>query len=1192
MATKDSEDHTKCYQFTENSSNIIPSSELDPPPPVVCHLQPCRSSDLCIGDSETLNSQSAALVGTFESSLDDSRSPDGNHRQRTFTQADDYQDISKENAVVPQESKDSSGILFWSTLHPTVVSAGDSEDSIGYSAYRLVNSATENEIVNSDVECAAKPVSDSSAAEDKPMLSYPSLSDLPVMSQIERVDLVWDAQNTCDVTQPRGSTPVALSFMGKKSLKSTDRFTSSGVRASEPIGTPKTVGADVFEITPIARGGSVTSPATALEDLSTSESAVVSSVDEQLPTNPVDSRSDSKDEPVPTTSTGTPSEATRSCGPLVGTNSSSLVAQNFSVHLSILATPVRSSSGQKTPVFLDGFDVQVAEDDRLRSGGLLIGEFNALWSRLHSFLLSSLYPECTDSATCSELISQRNSESSTNWNPPHTSSNPCNVGRIDNILPVGTSARASSSSSDLFIPRPERMHFKRQPSRMFPLHPANFRSSTSSSDHSIRRMRPPRIPLLQKESKRPAVFSSPSAPDSSPHVSGCSSGSSGTVQSPAVNVTSKSVPVNQSPVTTYEVSKSSEPTRLSQALIYQPSLTLVPETPSEESDERASLSNACAIVPESTSASMSDRVSSADDGTHSSGLGESTMVPEPVSEINEVSPTKAVLVYGKWHPEPYYYAGLLELPQSGFRLLVHFDDGSKASLRPADILYVNLLPIKAEVYADWSNSGEFWADCVIEAHLMDSRLPYLVHCRTNGERKALGRKDVSIHHSQVTLLRSMGQLPESTTVAFRKNNSPAEKRATRSADRPQSKSLLCSPDVSLANVLFGKRQAKVKRYRTSWVTPVTRLAAAEGQAGRRECASDTDHSRSSKPLSSPLCTFRDLSDRRTSVKQSKRTHGCATPPTQSKDSNVVSKKQRMDETMIQKSPVCLKPIEEHTNLHDTPTRKSLDACVLPLPPDSSTSLFLRRSLSRTLGIPTPGPRVFSGWTLILTGHIQSSEAVGSSDVVVDRSTLEQLVLACGGHIANQLSPRTFQTTSGSPVWGSEQHLSLSHATTHIALVAPGCCRTLKYFQALATLGRVPMLHTDWILDACREEANSASDENVKPGTHIDWPLRLLMTRPGRYELPRGYNSSTKELVNWYVISMCAAPNLLAILIYSFFSVASTEAQSRLLIVGKNDETNSLSSSILNSHSQPGCKLLSDRCKLQLVRVDSSLPNLK
>ncbi|KAF5402228.1 hypothetical protein PHET_03638 [Paragonimus heterotremus] len=1135
MDSKDSEDHTKCYQFTENSSNIIPSSELDPPPPVVCHLQPCRSSDLCIDGSEALSSQSAALVGIFESSLDDSRSPDGNHRQRTFTQADDYQDISKESAVVPQESRES------------VVSAGDSEDSNGYSAYRLVNSATENEIVNSDLECAAKPVSDSSAAGEKAMMSYSSLSDLPVMSQIERVDLVWDAQNTCNVTQPRGSTPVTLSSMGKKSFKSTDRFTSSGVRASEPIGTPKTIGADVFEVTPIARGGSVTSPTTALEDLSTSESVVVSSIDEQLPTNTVDSRSDSKDDPVPTTSTGTPSEAIRSCGPLAGTNGSSLIAQNFSVHLSILATPVCPPTGQKTPVFLDGFDVQVAEDDRLRSGGLLIGGFNALWSRLHSFLLSSLYPECSDSATCSELISQRTSEPSVNWNPPHTSSNPSNPGRMDNIPPVGTSARGSSSSSDLFIPRTERMHFKRQPSRMFPLHPANFRSSTSSSDHSIRRMRPPRIPLLQKESKQPAVFSSPSAPDSSPHVSGCSSGSSGTVQSPAVNVPPRNIPVNQSPVTVHEVSKSPELTRLSQAPVYQPSLTLVPETPSEESDEPAPLSNACASVPESTSASMSGRASSTDDGTHSSGPGESTVVPGPVSEINEVSPAKAVgkvLVYGKWHPEPYYYAGLLELPQSGFRLLVHFDDGSKASVRPTDILYINLLPVKAEVYADWSNSGEFWADCVIEAHLTDSRLPYLVHCRTNGERKALGRKDVSIHHSQVTLLRSMGQLPESTTAAFRKVNSPGEKRTARSADRPQPKSLLCSPDVSLANVLFSKRQAKVKRYRTSWVTPVTRLAAAEDQAGRREYASDTDHSRSSKQLSSPLCTFRDLSDRGTSLKQSKRAHGCATPPTQSKDVNVVNKKQRMDETLIQKSPRCLKPIEERSNLHGPPSRQSLDACVLPLPADSSTSLFLRRSLSRTLGIPTPGPRVFSGWTLILTGHIQSSESVGSSGLVVDRSTLEQLVLACGGHIANQLSPRTLHTSNGSPVWGSEQHTSSSQTTTHVALVAPGCCRTLKYFQALATLGRVPMLHTDWILDACREEANSTLDENVEPGTHVDWPLRLLMSRPGRYELPRGYNSSTKEPVNWYVVSTCDVPNLLAILIFSIPSVASSEVQSK------------------------------------------------
>ncbi|KAF6777580.1 hypothetical protein AHF37_02525 [Paragonimus kellicotti] len=343
----------------------------------------------------------------------------------------------------------------------------------------------------------------------------------------------------------------------------------------------------------------------------------------------------------------------------------------------------------------------------------------------------------------------------------------------------------------------------------------------------------------------------------------------------------------------------------------------------------------------------------------------------------------------------------------------------------------------------------------------------------------------------------MGQLPESTTAAFRKSNSPGGKRTARSADRPQPKSLLCSPDVSLANVLFSKRQAKVKRYRTSWVTPVTRLAAAEDQADRRECASDNDHSRSPKPLSS-------------------------------KDMSVVNKKQRMDETLIQKSPRCLKPIEEHANVHGPSNRQSLDACVLPLPADSSTSLFLRRSLSRTLGIPTPGPRVFAGWTLILTGHIQSSESVGSSGLVVDRSTLEQLVLACGGHIANQLSPRTLHTSNGSPVWGSEQHTSLSQITTHVALVAPGCCRTLKYFQALATLGRVPMLHTDWILDACREEASSTLDENVEPGTHIDWPLRLLMSRPGRYELPRGYNSSTKEPVNWYVVCTCAAPILLAI----------------------------------------------------------------
>lgn len=95
---------------------------------------------------------------------------------------------------------------------------------------------------------------------------------------------------------------------------------------------------------------------------------------------------------------------------------------------------------------------------------------------------------------------------------------------------------------------------------------------------------------------------------------------------------------------------------------------------------------------------------------------------------------------------------------------------------------------------------------------------------------------------------------------------------------------------------------------------------------------------------------------------------------------------------------------------------------------------------------------------------------------------------------------------------------------HIALVATEPCRTLKYFQALATLGRVPLLRPKWILDVIRREAAEAhtqeDDEDGELASSsriaecINWPLRLLMDRPGRYELPRGVLESTGELISW------------------------------------------------------------------------------
>lgn len=97
------------------------------------------------------------------------------------------------------------------------------------------------------------------------------------------------------------------------------------------------------------------------------------------------------------------------------------------------------------------------------------------------------------------------------------------------------------------------------------------------------------------------------------------------------------------------------------------------------------------------------------------------------------------------------------------------------------------------------------------------------------------------------------------------------------------------------------------------------------------------------------------------------------------------------------------------------------------------------------------------------------------------------------------------------VSGSQQHPHNRTTVAHVAVVGNTCCRTLKYFQALATLGQVPIVDWSWLLDVCRAE----SDSCLHDGNQVtDWPLHILATNPGKYELKRGYVSTSKEPVEW------------------------------------------------------------------------------
>ena len=93
---------------------------------------------------------------------------------------------------------------------------------------------------------------------------------------------------------------------------------------------------------------------------------------------------------------------------------------------------------------------------------------------------------------------------------------------------------------------------------------------------------------------------------------------------------------------------------------------------------------------------------------------------------------------------------------------------------------------------------------------------------------------------------------------------------------------------------------------------------------------------------------------------------------------------------------------------------------------------------------------------------------------------------------------------------------------HIAIVAPAPKRTIKFLQGLATLGRVPLVHPVWLVDACLLAAGKTpivtSPEVVFKivSCYIDpcdLPLELLrLSARTLYELPRGVDKFTGQHV--------------------------------------------------------------------------------
>ncbi|THD24126.1 hypothetical protein D915_005009 [Fasciola hepatica] len=454
-----------------------------------------------------------------------------------------------------------------------------------------------------------------------------------------------------------------------------------------------------------------------------------------------------------------------------------------------------------------------------------------------------------------------------------------------------------------------------------------------------------------------------------------------------------------------------------------------------------------------------------------------------------VRPTRAGLpVYGRWHSEPYYYAGWIpEHTQAGLRQWVMFDDGSKARLRVTDILLLELLPINTKVYVDWNDSCEYQGSCLITAHTDNPMKPYEIRRESDGFRRMFPRKNVAIHHIELCHLRDQGQLPPSTSeqslrVALVKSIQTKQLSVTLFPTDEHS----TIADISLTNMVFGKRERKRKQ-------PID-----EVQKG-------TDSEKK------PLLSQNTPPSKRVRLTNRHGRPGRSVPRTPSRRVRCRTGSESDEEGLTQP-------------MHDKGQSLQLrDPSVFRMSSvAASANYYLRRSLCRSLNLPLPSASLFQGWTVIFTGrfpHIYTSPAGSSGG---DREVLQKLVLATGGQVStpifSDLLGQEDKENNDDPLGGGR----------HVALVATEPCRTLKYFQALATLGRVPLLRSKWILDVVRREAAEAQERedigdeelslNSRKAKCNNWPLRLLMDRPGRYELPRGVLDAPEELVSW-----CAIP---------------------------------------------------------------------
>ncbi|CAH8610765.1 unnamed protein product [Schistosoma mattheei] len=1013
------------------SSNFIPSSESDPPPPVSYHVAECKPGDIrtqeC--DVNTENQPAFDVSDTMVSADCSFESSNTAQNQRSLTQADDFRDLSKEN-LDPSEFKR----INCSPISNSLTLPACSKHTLGVLYTNLKLSASHNRIRKS--------------------VGHTDDLFIKVPNQTMRLSEPLSAHKTTDSC----NSPFLSGFESHSSSLARLPNSASILNSSEG-------GGDEGDLS-VMHDHQNSSP--------TESDSLMKSKDVQLIAKK--------------TSELMENEVTESVESILAVSLSAVVYR---------------MDNTNEVVFDNRFNVKV-NDANLKAAykwvqinsAKLIDELsvsmkpsscitNQIQAKSTSDSILSTSPPTTDSSNAN-VLSSKSLFGSTSISV----SNPYSIQRkvddnhcSDNHGLFKSPGCTSSSGSELFIPRPKnKLSVEEFVEGKCPVRAST--TSSSSSDLFIPRSANKRIRELKDKE-------------------GCES-------STTLNSAQKSAESNLLRLSLLPSSFSSN-NKSAHDFTHRSSLTLVSETPSEDTNNESfhyPNTETNQFVKQTDTELISDSASAITLTTKTA-----------ITEIEDITLTSSEStpgeqwVYGKWKTEKNYYAGKIYPNESGSRCFVIFEDGTRARIKQSDLVAVYLLPVGAEVSAELKDDNEYWGDCVIQAHSSDSERPYKVFCRTTNEVYFLRRGQVSIHESEVDNLKKQQLLPSNPCEIQISIENENKMNMNTSITK-----ICASPEVSLSNLVFDKRKSRPKVYRSSWITPIKQLTTVKNDTDDQHCVTLP----SKLTLSSHLRKRYRNHFKRKLQTPSVRINRSRNRSDSSTGRSSSAKKQRLSDLFSDDENLLTQPMSLQTPVSKTETsyKKNNSNQIVSKrmrsspSPKSRASIGLLRSLSHNLDIPIPSPTVFHGWTIILTGGAKNH----NSNESIDRNLLEQLIIACGGEVALEINPSLLNRRYGweSPELDDSFHQKKSQCAHFVALVSTDCCRTLKYFQALATLGSVPLLRIDWLLDSCREDAKACNNQSSFEETR-NWPLYLLRTYPGRYELPRGFISGSSEPVSWWSV---------------------------------------------------------------------------